>query len=394
MNAQMLDGKPLSQALRASLQERLTRLSAEAGIKPTLAVLQVEDDPAAAGYARAIERTCSGVGVRFSAQLLPGDSDQDSVDARLDELNSDPGVHGIMILEPLPAQIDGGELIDRLNPAKDVDGVHALNAGRLAAQRPPYFVPATPAGGIHLLEEAGIEFKGKHAVVIGRSDIVGKPMALLLLHRHCTVTIAHSRTQDLPAVARQADILCVAVGRAEMVKGDWIKPGAVVVDFGTTYTDAGLKGDCEQESVAAVAGMMTPVPGGTGPMTNVMLMQNLLEAAQRQAGRQGARAGKLMKQIEIAPNRGFDVIAGSPRTQAATMVLDVGESTGGPDNFHVESDQWLYVLAGSGEATVDGQRVTLKAGTLLFIEAREAHEIRNTGNAPLETLNIYAPPEY
>ncbi|MCB0183325.1 MAG: bifunctional 5,10-methylenetetrahydrofolate dehydrogenase/5,10-methenyltetrahydrofolate cyclohydrolase, partial [Caldilineaceae bacterium] len=167
---------------------------------------------------------------------------------------------------------------------KDVDGVHPLNAGRLLAQRPPYFTPATPAAGLALLEEAGVDFKGKHAVIVGRSDIVGKPMALLLLHRHCTVTIAHSRTQDLPAVCRSADILCVAVGRAEMVQADWIKPGAIVVDFGTTYTADGLKGDCDQTGVAAVAGMMTPVPGGVGPMTNVMLMQNVLQAAELAVG--------------------------------------------------------------------------------------------------------------
>lgn len=282
MSAQLLDGKKLSQSTRTALKESFASLVAQHGVTPTLAVLQVGDDPAAAGYARAIERTCTGVGVCFSAQTLPDDSDQSAVNALLDQLNGDRGVHGIMILEPLPAQIDSTLLIDRLDPAKDVDGVHPQNAGRLAAQRPPYFVPATPAGAMRLLEEAGVEFKGKRAVVIGRSDIVGKPMALLLLHRHCTITIAHSRTQDLPEVAREADILCAAVGRPEMVRGDWVKPGAIVVDFGTTYTDDGLKGDCHQESVAAVAGMMTPVPGGTGPMTNVMLMQNLLEAYRRQ----------------------------------------------------------------------------------------------------------------
>ncbi|MBX2998358.1 MAG: bifunctional 5,10-methylenetetrahydrofolate dehydrogenase/5,10-methenyltetrahydrofolate cyclohydrolase [Caldilineaceae bacterium] len=284
MSAHLLDGKKLSQSMRTTLKETFAALIAQHGVHPTLAVLQVGDDPAAAGYARAIERTCTGVGVCFSAQILSGESDQGTVNSLLDQLNGDSGVHGIMILEPLPAQIDGNLLVDQLNPAKDVDGVHPQNAGRLSAQRPPYFVPATPAGAICLLEEAGVEFKGKRAVVIGRSDIVGKPMALLLLHRHCTVTIAHSRTQDLPAVAREADILCAAVGRPEMVTGEWVKPGAIVVDFGTTYTDAGLKGDCEQESVAAVAGMMTPVPGGTGPMTNVMLMQNLLEAYRRQFG--------------------------------------------------------------------------------------------------------------
>jgi methylenetetrahydrofolate dehydrogenase (NADP+) / methenyltetrahydrofolate cyclohydrolase len=282
MSIHLLDGKKLSQSIRTTLTETFSGLVAQHGVTPTLAVLQVGDDPAAAGYARAIERTCTGVGVCFSAQTLADDSDQSAVNTLLDQLNGDGGVHGIMILEPLPAQIDSTLLIDRLNPAKDVDGVHPQNAGRLAAQRPPYFVPATPAGAIRLLEEAGVEFKGKRAVVIGRSDIVGKPMALLLLHRHCTVTIAHSRTQDLPGVAREGDILCAAVGRPEMVRGEWVKPGAIVVDFGTTYTDDGLKGDCHQESVAAVAGMMTPVPGGTGPMTNVMLMQNLLEAYRRQ----------------------------------------------------------------------------------------------------------------
>ena len=227
---------------------------------------------------RAIRRACRGVGVAFRPVELLHDSSQKDVEAALAALNDDAAVHGIMVLEPLPQQIDDSSLVDGLDPAKDVDGVHPLNAGRLAAQRQPYFVPATPAGGIQLLEDAGVAFKGKKAVVIGRSDIVGKPMALLLLHRHCTVTIAHSRTESLPDVARGADILCVAVGRPEMVTGDWVKPGAVVVDFGTTYTDGALKGDCEQESVAAVAGMLTPVPGGTGPMTNVMLMQNLLFA--------------------------------------------------------------------------------------------------------------------
>jgi methylenetetrahydrofolate dehydrogenase (NADP+)/methenyltetrahydrofolate cyclohydrolase len=278
MSAHMLDGKTLSQTIRTELKERFAALATQYGITPTLAVLRVGDDAAAAGYARAIERTCSGVGVQFQPVVLAADSDQASVSAALDRLNTDTSVHGIMILEPLPDAIDGNALVDRLNPAKDVDGVHPVNAGRLSAQRPPYFVPATPAGAMRMLEEAGVDFKGKEAVVIGRSDIVGKPMALLLLHRHCTVTLAHSRTQDLPAVARRADILCAAVGRPGMVKADWIKPGAIVVDFGTTYTDDGLKGDCDQAGVAAVAGMMTPVPGGTGPMTNVMLMQNLLEA--------------------------------------------------------------------------------------------------------------------
>ena len=281
MSAKLLDGRKRAKELQSELKELIAQFAAETGAPPTLAALQVGADEAASGYLRAIRRACRGVGASFRPVELGQESSQEDVEAALAALNVDAAVHGIMVLEPLPQQIDDSSLLDGLSPAKDVDGVNPLNAGRLAAQRQPYFVPATPAGGIQLLEEAGVAFKGKKAVVIGRSDIVGKPMALLLLHRHCTVTIAHSRTESLPAVAREADILCVAIGRPEMVTGDWVKPGAVVVDFGTTYTDGALKGDCEQESVAAVAGMLTPVPGGTGPMTNVMLMRNLLLACRR-----------------------------------------------------------------------------------------------------------------
>ncbi len=279
MSAQLLKGNELAKSRKGAIKTSVTALQAKTGITPTLAILQVGDDEAAAGYARAIERNCKSVDIAFQPVVLPASADQQAVTAALQALNTDPAIHGIMILEPLPAQIDATALLLTLNPAKDVDGVHPLNAGRLAAQRSPYFTPATPAAGIALLEAAGIDFTGKEAVIVGRSDIVGKPMALLLLHRHCTVTIAHSRTQDLPEVCRRADILCVAVGRAEMVRGDWIKPGAAVVDFGTTYTADGLKGDCQGDEVAAVAGYFTPVPGGVGPMTNVMLLQNVLQAA-------------------------------------------------------------------------------------------------------------------
>ena len=279
MSAQLLKGSELAKTRKSAIKASVAALQATTGVTPTLAILRVGDDEAAAGYARAIERNCKSVDMAFHATELPSDADQTTVGAALEQLNADAAIHGIMILEPLPAQIDATALLLALNPAKDVDGVHPLNAGRLAAQRAPYFTPATPAAGIALLEAAGIDFKGKEAVIVGRSDIVGKPMALLLLHRHCTVTIAHSRTQDLPAVCRRADILCVAVGRAEMVRGDWIKPGAAVVDFGTTYTADGLKGDCQGDEVAAVAGYFTPVPGGVGPMTNVLLLQNVLQAA-------------------------------------------------------------------------------------------------------------------
>lgn len=281
MTAQLLDGRQRAKQLQSELSERFAEAAAASGVEPTMAALQVGEDSGAAGYLRAIRRACQGVGVTLRPIKMPEQSSQREVQAALTSLNDDVDVHGIMVLEPLPDHVDGTQLVDFVSPAKDVDGVHPLNAGRLAAQREPHFEPATPAGAIRLLEEAGVDFKGKHAVVIGRSDIVGKPMALLLLHRHCTVTIAHSRTENLPAVARQADILCVAVGRPAMVTGEWVKPGAVVVDFGTTYVDGALKGDCEQDSVEAVAGMLTPVPGGTGPMTNVMLIRNLLSAYRR-----------------------------------------------------------------------------------------------------------------
>ena len=264
MSAKLLDGKALSKTVRDQLKVAFAEFTVANGAAPTLAVVRVGDDEASAGYARAIEKTCQGVGADYQVIEMTATVQQSDVAEMIAALNADNWVHGIMILEPVPSHIDHAAFIDLLDPRKDVDGVHPLNAGRLMANRPPFFVPATPAGGLRLLGEAGVEFKGKNAVIVGRSDIVGKPMALLLLHRHCTVTITHSRTVDLPGVCRSADILCVAIGRAEMVKADWIKPGAIVVDFGTTYTDAGLKGDCDQAGVAEVAGMLTPVPAAPG----------------------------------------------------------------------------------------------------------------------------------
>ncbi|MEX1018473.1 MAG: bifunctional 5,10-methylenetetrahydrofolate dehydrogenase/5,10-methenyltetrahydrofolate cyclohydrolase [Litorilinea sp.] len=279
MSAELLDGSGLAKRLKAELARDAAAFAAENGVIPTLAVVWIGDDEAAAGYARAIVRNCKGAGINTRQETLGEHATQQDAERAIDALNRDESVHGIMILEPVPDQIDLPRLINRLSPVKDVDGVHPANIGRLVSQRPPYFVPATPAGGMRLLEEAGVEFRGKRAVVVGRSDIVGKPMAMLLLHKHCTVTIAHSRTQDLAALCSEADILCVAVGRAEMVRGDWIKPGAVVIDFGTNYSDDGVQGDCAQDEVAQVAGMLTPVPGGTGPMTNYMLLDNVLRAA-------------------------------------------------------------------------------------------------------------------
>lgn len=283
-SAQILDGRAASKELKALLKSEVQTFTEEQGKIPTLAVLRIGDDGASAGYARAIEKNCASVGVNFRGEVMPVETTQAEAEATLGALSAESQIHGIMVFEPLPDHIDGDALLNHLTPVKDIDGVHPTNAGRLAAQRPPYFAPATPSGGLRLLEEAAIDFQGKHAVIVGRSDIVGKPMAMLLLHKHCTVTIAHSRTADLPEVCRQADILCVAVGRPHMVQGNWIKPGAIVVDFGTTYTDDGLQGDVEPNGAKDVAGMLTPVPGGTGPMTNAMLMANLLRAARLQMG--------------------------------------------------------------------------------------------------------------
>jgi methylenetetrahydrofolate dehydrogenase (NADP+)/methenyltetrahydrofolate cyclohydrolase len=285
MSAVLLDGTGLSKRIKARVQEEAGVFTVQHGVAPTLAVVRIGDDEAAAGYARALEKNCKSVGVRFEGVVLGAESDQASAAREVRALNNSRRIHAIMILEPAPVGIRLESLIDLIDPAKDVDGVHPLNAGRLMANRPPFVTPATPAGGLRLLEEAGVEFKGKDAVVVGRSEIVGKPMALLLLHRHCTVTMAHSRTVDLPGLCRRADILCVAVGRPEMVGREWVKPGAIVVDFGTNYTDAGLKGDCDGAAVAEVAGMLTPVPGGTGPMTNALLMENVIAAAKHAVGR-------------------------------------------------------------------------------------------------------------
>ena len=285
MSAQLLDGNALSKTVKAQIKDEVSAFVVQYGLTPTLTVVRIGDDEAAAGYGRAIEKNCKSVGVASQLVVLDAATTQAEAEQTVRDLSADRQVQGVMILEPIPAGLQLEMLVDLIDPGKDVDGVHPVNAGRLLANRPPFMVPATPAGGLRMLEEAGVSFQGKHAVIVGRSEIVGKPMALLLLHRHCTVTIAHSRTVDLPALCRTADILCVAVGRAEMVRGDWVKPGAVVVDFGTNYGEGGLKGDCHQESVAEVAAMLTPVPGGTGPMTNALLMANVLQAAKSTVSR-------------------------------------------------------------------------------------------------------------
>jgi methylenetetrahydrofolate dehydrogenase (NADP+)/methenyltetrahydrofolate cyclohydrolase len=278
--------------MRAEIDQAVAAFKEEMGVTPHIAVVRAGEDPGSVWYANAIKKTMAARGMEAQLHILPETASQEEMVTLVAELNADQGVHGIMIQEPLPKGFDEAVVKAALSPDKDVDGVHEVNAGRLALAAPtgrppgvkPFFVPATPAGGMELMRRYGVEFSGKDVVVIGRSPIVGKPMALLLMRENATVTVAHSRTKDLAGLCREADILCVAVGRAEMVKGDWIKPGAVVVDFGVNDVEGRMVGDVAYEEAAEVADMITPVPGGTGPMTNIMLCQNLLEAAKRLVG--------------------------------------------------------------------------------------------------------------
>jgi len=265
--------------MREELRAAIGRFRAETGVAPALAVVQVAGDSASDRYVRAIRKSCDDVGVAFVERVLPADIQQAALEAAIDALSGDARVHGILVQLPLPKGLDAGRAIARLDPRKDVDGVHPTSAG-LLAQGLPCLAPNTPAGGMELLRRGGVVLAGKRAVVIGRSNIVGKPMALLLLQEHATVTIAHSRTPDLAGVVREAEIVVAAVGRAGLITGAMLRPGAVVIDFGiNVLEDGAMVGDVDFASAAEVAGAITPVPGGTGPVTNVMLLRNVLQAA-------------------------------------------------------------------------------------------------------------------
>lgn len=289
MSATLLDGRELAKKLRDQLSAEVAAFAEEYGIAPTIAVIRAGEDPASVSYAGAIEKAFAKQGMAFTLHTLPASASGEEIVELVATLNADESIHGIMVQEPLPKGIDEAAVKGALSPDKDIDGVHPVNAGRLAQAAPigrpamvgPFFVPATPAGGLEILKQYEIELEGKHAAVVGRSNIVGKPMAMLLLRENATVTMCHSRTADLAAVCRSADILCAAVGRARMIRGDWIKPGAVVIDFGVNFVEGQMCGDVDFEAAKEVAGMITPVPGGTGPMTNVMLMRNVIEAARR-----------------------------------------------------------------------------------------------------------------
>ncbi len=290
--AKIIDGKAFAAGLRDRLRTAVAALKSEHALTPGLAVILVGQDPASEVYVRNKAKQTLEVGMASNKEELPASTEQAVLLARIAELNADPKVHGILVQLPLPAQIDAAAVLDTIDPAKDVDGFHVINAGRLmtggsGASAP--LVPCTPLGCQLLLKDLQGDLTGQHAVVVGRSNIVGKPMAHLLLQENCTVTVAHSRTRDLPAVCRQADILIAAVGRPEMVRGDWVKPGATVIDVGINRIDkegggTRLVGDVAFDEAVAVAGAITPVPGGVGPMTIACLLSNTVTAACRQAG--------------------------------------------------------------------------------------------------------------
>ncbi len=286
--ARIIDGKALAARTREKVAAAVEELRQAHGVVPGLAVILVGDDPASRIYVRNKGRHTLEVGMRSLEHLLPASATQEELLALIARLNADTRVHGILVQLPLPAHIDPNRVIDTIDPAKDVDGFHVVNAGRLAVGAPA-LVPCTPRGCVLLARQARKDLSGLEAVIIGRSNIVGKPLAQLLLRENCTVTIAHSRTRDLPQVARRADLLVAAAGRAELVRGEWIKPGATVIDVGINRIEgqdgkARLVGDVAFDEARKVAGAITPVPGGVGPMTIAMLLANTVQAACMQGG--------------------------------------------------------------------------------------------------------------
>ena len=283
MSAQILDGKALAAEIRSEVKTQDAAL-AEKGVSTALAVILVGDDSASQVYVRNKIKACADTGIRSLEFRMPAETTQQQLLAKIAELNADENVDGILVQLPLPKQINADAVISAIDPAKDVDGFHVANAGALVTGKQG-FVPCTPFGVMRLIEKSGVDPRGKSAVIVGRSNIVGKPMALLLLAADATVTVAHSRTPDLCAVTRNADILVAAVGRAKLIKADMVKPGAVVIDVGMNRDENGkLCGDVDFSEVKAIAGSITPVPGGVGPMTIAMLMQNTALAAQMRRG--------------------------------------------------------------------------------------------------------------
>ncbi len=288
VSAEIIDGKAIGAKVREEVGRDVAAFTERTGHKPGLATILVGDDPASEVYVASKRRTAGELGIESFHHALPADVASEEVEALIERLNTDDSVSGILCQLPVPDHLDGVHLTGLIDARKDVDGLTPLSAGYLALGREG-LRPCTPAGCMVLLAEAGVDLSGKHAVVIGRSNLFGKPMAQLLLAANATVTIAHSRTADLPAVCREADVLVAAVGRDRMVKADWVRPGATVIDVGINRSDDGLHGDVDFDAVAEVAGAITPVPGGVGPMTIAMLMRNTLQAAEMIA-REGAVA--------------------------------------------------------------------------------------------------------
>lgn len=287
MTAQIIDGKAIAKQVRERVAAEVAEMVAAGKPRPGLATVLVGEDPASKVYVGSKQKTCAELGIESYGYHLPEDATQAEVEDLVKKLNDDPKVNGILVQLPLPKGLDEERVLNMISLEKDVDGFHPINIGRLAQKgREPLFAPCTPAGVIELLRSVGTKLEGTNAVVLGRSNIVGMPVALLLVRENATVTICHSRTHDLPSVVRSADVLIAAVGRPEMVRGDWVKPGAVVIDVGVNRIDdpshpkgSRLVGDVCFDEVKEVASAITPVPGGVGPMTIAMLMQNTLTAA-------------------------------------------------------------------------------------------------------------------
>lgn len=283
MAAQLIDGKSLAQDIRDGIGRDVQALEAQTGVRPGLAVVLVGDDPASAVYVRNKKKACDTAGLYVADHHLSAETSQAALLTLVDQLNADPKIHGILVQLPLPAHIEGQAVLNAIASDKDVDGFHPYNVGQLVAGE-PVFVPCTPKGVIRMIESTGEPIAGKKAVVVGRSNIVGKPVAMLLLHQHATVTMCHSRTRDLPAVCREADILVAAIGKPRFITRDMVKDGAIVLDVGINRLDDGrLVGDVDFEPVRERAGWVSPVPGGVGPMTIAMLLANTLEGARRTA---------------------------------------------------------------------------------------------------------------
>lgn len=281
MKAALIDGKGIAAQIRKELQVRCSALI-DCGVQPGLTVVLVGEDEASKIYVRNKENACNKIGIRSTIIRLPADTTQEQLDSVIDELNVDPEVDGILVQFPLPTGLSESRVLSLINPQKDVDGLHMVNIGALATGAKG-FVSCTPKGCMELIRRTGVELAGKEAVVVGRSNTVGKPMALLLLQQHATVTICHSKTANLKEHTRRADILVAAVGRANMITADMIKPGAVVIDVGINRVEGKVVGDVAFEEASEVAGYITPMPGGVGPMTVAMLMENTLESAERRA---------------------------------------------------------------------------------------------------------------